>query len=192
MSTNQGSLRPDVSDGDHVLGIADAPVTLLEYGDYECPYCYRAHPIIATLRGRLGDRLRFVFRNFPLTEIHPHALHAAIAAESVAASAGAERFWQMHGAIYEHQQDSPDALDDGHLLGYAKAVGADPATVKRDLESSRFVERVRADLMSGVRSGVNGTPTFFINRVRFDGDWTNVTEFAAALEEAARELSPRA
>lgn len=182
---NQESLRPDVRDSDHVLGSSDAPVTLVEYGDYECPYCYRAHPIIQTLREQLGDRLRFVFRNFPLTEIHAHALRAAQAAESVAARAGDRQFWLMHDAIFVHQQDSPDALDDAHLMDYAKSAGADPRLVQQDLDDSRYVDRVRADFMSGVRSGVNGTPTFFIKRARFDGDWTNVAEFTAALEAAA-------
>jgi protein-disulfide isomerase len=182
----QGSLRPDVHDKDHSIGPANAPVTLVEYGDYECPHCYRAHPIVTAIRKQLGAKLRFVFRNFPLTEIHPHALHAAEAAESVAAHAGASAFWAMHDAIYEHQQDSDDALDDAHLVEYAAACGADSAQVKTDLDSNAFEEHVKADFLSGVRSGVNGTPTFFINGARFEGDWTNPKTFASALEEAAR------
>src|SRR5438105_162454 len=113
------TLRPPVHEGDHTLGAADAPVTLVEYGDYQCPHCYRAHPIVLALQKKLGDRLRFVFRNFPLTEAHPDALHAAEAAESVAAHTGDVAFWKMHHAIYEHQQDSDDALDDAHLVRYA-------------------------------------------------------------------------
>jgi protein-disulfide isomerase len=170
---------------DHALSSADAPVTLVEYGDYQCPHCYRAHPIVLSLVKRLGDNLRFVFRNFPLTEIHPDALHAAEAAESVSAHAGEDAFWKMHNLIYEHQQDSDDALDDAHLVRYAATAGADPAQVQQDLDGEAFQERVRSDFMSGVRSGVNGTPTFFINGVRFEGDWTNVASFAAALDEAA-------
>jgi len=185
---NQGILRTPVTESDHVQGPSDAPVTLVEYGDFECPYCYRAHPIVLALQKQLGASLRFVFRNFPLTEIHPYAEHAAEAAESVASQAGNDAYWKMHHAIFEHQQDSPDALDDVHLCGYAGAAGADPAQVKADLDESRFEERVREDFMTGVRSGVNGTPTFFINGTRFDGDWTNRREFAAALQQAAHEV----
>lgn len=178
----QGTLRPPVQAIDHTRGPADAPVTLVEYGDFECPHCYRAHPIVMALQKKLGGSLRFVFRNFPLAEMHPHALHAAEAAESVAAHAGADAYWKMHHAIYEHQQDSPNALDDAHLARYAATAGGDPGKVTLDLQNDTHVERVRADFMSGVRSGVNGTPTFFINGVRFEGDWTDVTAFAAALQ----------
>lgn len=177
-------LRTPVSDVDHAIGPVDAPVTLVEYGDYQCPHCFRAHPIVTALRARLGDKLRFVFRNFPLTEIHPNAEHAAQAAESVGAHAGAVAFWLMHDAIYHHQQDSDDALDDEHLVRYAASAGADPSDVQRDLANEAFAERVRADFMSGVRSGVNGTPTFFINGVRFDGNWTDAGEFLSALQLA--------
>ena len=179
------TLRPPVNEGDHTLGRADAPVTLVEYGDFQCPHCYRAHPIVLALVQKLGGTLRFVFRNFPLGEAHPDAVHAAEAAESVAAHAGNDAYWKMHHAIYEHQQDSDDALDDAHLVRYAASAGADPAQVKRDLDNDAFEERVKSDFMSGVRSGVNGTPTFFINGVRFEGDWGNVNAFAAALNEAA-------
>jgi protein-disulfide isomerase len=178
-------LRPDVSDKDHALGRADAPVTLVEYGDYQCPHCWRAHPVVTAVRALLGDKLRFVFRDFPLTQIHEHALHAAEATESVAANAGEDAFWAMHDTIYEHQQDSPVALDDAHLVRYAASSGADPEQVARDLANDTFEEHVRADFMSGVRSGVNGTPTFFINGVRFEGDWSNPKFFAAALLEGA-------
>lgn len=177
----QGTLRPDVSDADHRIGADNAPVTLVEYGDYQCPHCFRAHPIVTAVRKQLESQLRFVFRNFPLTEIHPEALHAAEAAESVAASKGDAAYWAMHDLIFEHLQDSDDALDDAHLVQYAAAAGADPKRVQRDLDDATFEERVRTDFMSGVRSGVNGTPTFFINGVRFEGDWTSTTAFVAAL-----------
>jgi protein-disulfide isomerase len=187
MSSHQtGTLRPPVSDRDHVAGPADAAVTLVEYGDYQCPHCARAHPVITEARRRLGNQLRFVYRNFPLTEIHPEALHAAEAAESVADQAGGEAYWAMHDALFEHQQDSEDALDDLHLAEYAAAAGADPERVERDLESEAYSERVRTDFMSGVRSGVNGTPTFFINGVRYEGNWSDLTTFVDALEHAAR------
>lgn len=179
----QGGLHPAVTEKDHSLGPADAPVTLVEYGDYQCPHCFRAHPIITAVLKQVGPRVRFVFRNFPLTEIHPEALHAAEAAESVASRAGAAAFWKMHDAIYEHQQDSEDALDDAHLVRYAKSAGADPAGVQEDLDEGTFEERVRGDFMSGVRSGVNGTPTFFVQGERFDGDWTNPEVLLRALQE---------
>jgi protein-disulfide isomerase len=179
------TLRPPVNDKDHSSGPSHAPITLVEYGDFQCPYCYRAHPIVLKLQKQLDGRLRFVFRNFPLTQIHPNAQHAAEAAESVAAQAGDEAYWRMHHSIFEHQQDSPDALDDAHLARYAAAAGADPARVQADLAEGTYESRVRTDFMSGLRSGVNGTPTFFINGVRFEGDWTNVSEFASALEAAA-------
>ena len=185
----QGTLRPEVTDEDHGIGPVTAPVILVEYGDYQCPYCYQAHPLVNSIRKQLDAKLRFVFRNFPLTEIHPHALHAAQAAESVAATAGESAYWAMHDAIYEHQQDSDDALDDAHLVRYAEECGADPAQVQADLDAGKFEDRVRADFMSGVRSGVNGTPTFFINGLRYDGDWTNAKEFAARLQETADATS---
>ena len=185
MTLRQGMLRTPVSDDDHSAGPVDAPVTLVEYGDFQCPYCFKAHPIVVKLQQRMGDKLRFVFRNFPIAEIHPYATEAAEAAESVAANAGAEAYWKMHHAMFEHQQDSPDALDRSHLLRYASAAGADWALVEADLEERRFEERVAADFSSGVRSGVNGTPTFFINGVRFDGNWTSPSEFLTALQEAA-------
>ncbi len=192
MKIRQGVLKPPVHERDHVLGPADAPATLVEYGDYECPYCYQAHPIIIALRRQLGDRMRFVYRNFPLPQVHPHAMHAAEAAESVATHAGSEAYWKMHDAIFEHQQDSDDALDDAHLVGYAAGAGANPVDVKLDLEQDRLLDRVGADFSSGVRSGVNGTPTFFVNGGRFDGDWTNFAEFASVLERAARPSGSRA
>lgn len=170
---------------DHQAGPADAPVTLIEYGDFQCPWCFKAHPIVLELQQRLGAKLRFVFRNFPLTQIHPNALHAAAAAESVNATSGADAYWRMHHLLFEHQQDAPDALDDAHLARYAATAGGDPEQVKRDLESGAHEARVKADFRSGVRSGVNGTPTFFINGERFDGDWQNSAELADALERAA-------
>jgi protein-disulfide isomerase len=186
----QGTLRPDVSDKDHILGPKNAPVTLTEYGDFECPHCFRAAPIVEAVLEQLGDKVRFVFRNFPLTEIHPRAFHAAVAAESVAANVGEEAYWRMHHSIFEHQQDSPNALDDAHLVRYAAACGADPVQVKMDMENDAFAERVQSDFMSGVRSGVNGTPTFFVNGARFDGDWSDVRSFAAALDAAAHATIP--
>ncbi len=186
MSTRrQGLLRPDVGPEDHHAGPRDAPITLVEYGDFECPWCFRAHPIVLGLQRRFEEKLHFVFRNFPLTESHPHAMHAAEAAESVNAANGGDAYWRMHHLIYQHQQDAPDALDDTRLVAHAALAGADPARVRHDLEAGTHRERINADFASGVRSGVNGTPTFFINGVRYDGNWLIPTEFANALERAA-------
>ncbi|MDQ2666356.1 MAG: DsbA family protein [Gemmatimonadota bacterium] len=184
MTTGGETLKPSVSDDDHVAGPADAPITLVEYGDFQCSHCARAHHRVTAMQQRFGDRLRFVFRNFPLGEVHPEAFHAAEAAESVAASAGNDAFWKMHDLLFEHQQDDEDALDDAHLARYATEAGGDAASVQRDLDSDAFEEQVRSQFMSGVRSGVNGTPTFFVNGVRYDGDWSNVAAFAADLEGA--------
>ena len=178
---SDAQLRPPVGADDHVQGAAAAPVTLVEYGDFECPHCAVAHPVVQELQRRLGDQLRFVYRHFPLTEIHPHALHAAEAAESVAAQQGEPGFWTMHDTIFEHQQDSRTALSDRHLARYALEAGADAAAVERDLERDAYADRVQHDFMSGVRSGVNGTPTFFINGARFEGNWTDPDLFEAAV-----------
>ena len=179
-----GTLTPPVSDGDHAQGPASAKVTLVEYGDYECSYCGRAHPIVKQLQKELGKQLRFVFRNFPLAQAHPRAQHAAIAAEAVGAH-GEELFWQMHDTLYEHQ----DALEDEDLAGYAKALGVPATEIANAFAGGQIVQRVRADFRGGIRSGVNGTPTFFVNGERYDGNWTEVEAFVAVLRRAAK--SPR-
>jgi len=147
---------------DHIQGTPDAPLTLVEYGDYECPYCGAAYYSVKQAQQRMGDRLCFVFRNFPLTQIHPHAGHAAEAAEAAGAQG---RFWGMHDTLFEHQR----ALDDLHLVEYAADVGLDVVRFEMDMAAHTYAPRVREDFMSGVRSGVNGTPTFFINGQRHDG-----------------------
>ena len=185
MSIQQGTLRPAVGADDHVLGPDDAPVTLVEYGDFQCPHCARAHRVLPKVLKRVGSRVRFVFRHFPLAESHPDAVHAAEASESVAAQAGEEAFWRMHDLMYDHQSDSENSLDDAHLVRYAEQAGADPATVALDLSGDSYEERVKSSFMSGVRSGVNGTPTLFIIGSRFEGEWTNASALFVALEQAA-------
>jgi protein-disulfide isomerase len=172
-----------VSASDHAQGRSTAPVTLVEYGDYQCPFCGQAYPIVKALQKRLGDQLRFVFRNFPLEDAHPHAVHAAMAAEAAAASGGERAFWAMHDALLEHQ----DGLDDTRLARYAASAGVAATTVTDAITSNRYADRIEADLAGGVRSGVNGTPTFFINGTRYDGDWTDEAAFGDALSAAARE-----
>jgi protein-disulfide isomerase len=174
-------LTPPVGADDHVTGPEDAPVTLVEYGDYECPYCGMAHPIVQSIQRRLGQRLRFVFRNFPLKEAHPHAQHAAEAAEAAAAQG---KFWEMHDVIFEHQH----ALEDDDLLRYAGELGLDAGRVARELEAGVHARRVRDDFRSGVRSGVNRTPTFFVNGERYDGPWADETVFLGAVREAAEAV----
>jgi protein-disulfide isomerase len=176
-----GRLTPPVSAQDHAEGPENAPLTLVEYGDYECPHCGRAYPIIKEVQRALGSQLRFVFRNFPLAEAHPHALHAAQAAEAAAAQG---RFWEMHDVIFEHQ----DALEDRDLVRYAETLGLDAVRVARELEAETHAARVRADFRSGVRSGVNGTPTFFVNGKRYEGLWEDAATFIRALRHAAQQL----
>ena len=167
-----------VGDHDHAQGPANAPVTLVEYGDFECPHCRQAYPIVKEVRSRLGSRLRFVFRNFPLTKLHEHAEHAAEVAEAAGAQS---RFWEMHDRLFERQF----ALEDEHLIEYAAELGLDAARVARELAAHTYKPGVRDDFMSGVRSGVNGTPTFFVNGVRHDDRWDEDT-LTAALQRVAR------
>lgn len=149
---------------DHVLGPPGASVTFVEYGDFECPACGAAHPVVKDLRERLGDQVRFAFRHFPLSQIHPHAERAALAAES----AGRQGlFWEMHDVLFENQE----ALEDDDLLGYAAALGLDMPAFAASMDDVELRKRIREDFMSGVRSGVNGTPTFFINGVRHEGSY---------------------
>jgi protein-disulfide isomerase len=161
-----GQLNPrltnPVTDKDHAQGRPDAPVTLVEYGDYECPYCGKAYPIIKRLQQELGDKLRFVFRNFPMNTIHEHASVAAQAAEAAAAQG---KFWPMHDLLYEHQEN----FDQVDLTQHALKIGVELYRFEGDLSSERFARKVRDDFRSGLRSGVNGTPTFFINEERYDG-----------------------
>ncbi len=168
---------PVTADRDHIQGPASAPVTLVEYGDYECPYCGAAYPIIKEVQARMGERLRFVFRNFPITTSHPHAEQAAEAAEAAAAQG---RFWEMHDLLYENQR----RLRDQDLRGYAEELGLDVEPFERELAEHVHAARVHEDFMSGVRSGVNGTPTFYINGARYDDSYETET-LHAALERAA-------
>lgn len=170
-------LRPAVSEADHRAGSDEAVVTLVEYGDYECPHCGKAQPVVEEVRKRMGSRLAFVFRHFPLSNVHPHAEHAAEAAE---AAAGQGRFWEMHEAIFAQQS----ALTDTDLVRRAKRLGLDAGRVEKELAAGVHAGRVRRDFDSGVRSGVNGTPTFFINGARHDAPW-DVEPLLEALHTAA-------
>ncbi len=171
-----------VSRRDHALGPATAPVTLVEYGDFECPHCGAAHPVVREVRRRLGEELRFVYRHFPLASVHPNAEPAAEAAEAAGAK---DKFWEMHDLLFEHQ----DMLDAESLLSYAGILGLDMHRFVLELSQGIHMPRVREDFLSGVRSGVNGTPTFFINEVRHDGGFDVVSLIKAI--ELARAVQPR-
>jgi protein-disulfide isomerase len=166
-----------VTDEDHTQGPSAAPLTLVEYGDYQCPSCGEAHSVVKAVQKALGDRLRFVFRNFPLTTIHSHAQHAAEAAETAGALG---QFWEVHDTLYEHQT----ALADGNLMDYAAELGLNTQAFQLSMTQHAQADRVKQDFLGGVRSGVNGTPTFFINAERYDGSW-DLEELQAALEQAA-------
>lgn len=179
MHVSQSQLFAAVGPGDHAIGPSNAPITLVEYGDYECIHCARAHGVMKTVQQTLGRGLRFVFRHFPLTHLHPHAQAAAELAEA-AAQAGS--FWQMHEMLFEHQ----DALTARDLLSYATRLGLDGRRLLLEVTSHLYAPRVREDYASGVRSGVHGTPSFFVNGWRYDGRWDDPDIFIALLEEQAR------
>jgi len=152
---------PD-AERDHVSGAANGSIKLLEYGDYECPFCADAQPIVKEIQRRLGDDLLFAFRQFPLANIHPHSEHAAEAAEAAGAQ---ENFWGMHDLLFENQS----ALEDEDLAAYAGELGLDETRLIREVTATAYARRIREDFRDGVRAGVNGTPTLFINGERYDG-----------------------
>ena len=158
---------------DHIEGPANASLTLVEYGDYQCPYCGAAYPEVKKVQKELDSALRFVFRNFPLTNIHEFATNAAETAEAASAQG---KFWPIHDFLYEHQATLGDS---SVAVGYAKKLGLNTQKFERDIAQHVYQKRVKDDFMGGVRSGVNGTPTFYVNGVRHDGD-----AIAKALVEA--------
>jgi protein-disulfide isomerase len=172
------SLTVPVGPEDWVDGPEDALVTFVEYGDFECPHCGAMEPVLRELRQVAGSDMRFVFRHFPLTSSHPQAEIAAEAAEAAGAQGA---FWPMHDALLANQ----DALEVPDLVRYAGALGLDAEAVAQALANHAYETQVREDFMSGVRSGVSGTPTFFINGVRYDGDY-DLDALARAVRKAAR------
>ena len=155
------SLRVPVGAADHAQGALDAPVVLVEYGDYQCPYCGEVAPLLKQLQQRFGDDLCLVFRNFPLPEAHPEAVAAAITAEFAGRHG---RFWEAHDLLYANQ----DLLGEDLYLRIAQTLGLDSAELAQALSGGPEGDRVEADLEGGLRSGVNGTPCFFINGTRFE------------------------
>ena len=147
---------------DHIQGKENSSITLVEYGDFQCPYCREAYPIVKEIQKIKGDAIRFVFRNFPLSEIHSYALHAAYAAE---AAGKQHKFWEMHDILFENQEN----LKDSDLRLYSEKLSLDIDQFTKDMNSDEVAKKVQTDIMGGIKSGVNGTPTFFINSIRFDG-----------------------
>jgi protein-disulfide isomerase len=157
-------LRVAVNSSDHIQGNASAPIELIEYGDYQCPHCGHAYPIIKSIQKKMGDKLKFVFRNFPLTESHPNAVNAAVASEAAAIQ---NKFWEMHDHLFQYQS----RLDDESLIKYAGQLKLNVEQFENDFEKPELLKKVDADFESGARSGVNGTPSFFINGEKYNDSW---------------------
>lgn len=175
-------LTPPVSARDHAQGPESAPLTLVEYGDYQCPFCGAAFPVVKRVQKRLGEDLRFVFRNFPLTRSHPYA---EAAAETAEAAGLLGKFWPMHDVIFENQASlSPESL-----ILWARRLGLEDQELAAAFGRAEIIQRIKEDRMSGLRSGVNGTPAFYINGARYDGPHGEES-LLEALESARRE--PRA
>lgn len=156
------SLKPEIGIADQKEGNEQAAIKIVEYGDYQCPHCGRAYPIIKEIQSTFGDQILFVFRNFPLQESHRYATIAAQAAEAAGKQG---KFWEMHDAIFENQQQ----LSEEYLDSLAEKLGLDMDQFEQDLNSEEISDKVEDDFESGVRSGVNGTPSFFVNGGKFDG-----------------------
>ncbi len=170
------TLKVPVTSEDHSQGPEHAETVLVEYGDYECPHCGRAYPIVKQVQKHFGNRLRFVFRNFPLGEMHPHAEAAAETAEFAGANG---KFWEMHDLLFENQRSMSEQL----FLGLAQELDLPATALRRALEEGEFEARVRGDFSGGVRSGVNGTPTFFINGQRHNRSF-DFADLVSAIDRA--------
>ena len=177
-------LKNEITELDHVSGAADAPVTLLEYGNFECIDCGRAYPIIKEVRKRLGHNLRFVFRHFPNVRTHPHALRAAEAVESAGAQG---KFWEMHDLLFDRQKD----LEPMHLIGYARELGLDLEQFTDQLRRHEHAGRIASDVDDADLSGVSGTPTFFVNGRRHYGAYDIATLSAAVRAAGAQAVLAR-
>jgi protein-disulfide isomerase len=175
------NLKPPVNEKDHIKGTLHAPVILVEYGDFQCPHCGAAHPILKEIEKIYKDRLAFIFRHFPLAEYHPYAQMAAVASE---AAANQGKFWQMHDLIFENQE----SLSPQTLLILAKGLKLDMNTFEKDIKDPKLFEKVEANFESGVISGVNGTPSFYINSMKFNGSY----DFQSLTHAIDKELSEHA
>ncbi|MFG2059208.1 DsbA family protein [Micromonospora sp. NPDC048930] len=170
-------LRIPVTETDHARGPADAPVTIVEYGDFQCRFCGAAYRNLAEVLRQRADTVRLVYRHFPIANVHPYAENAAEAAE---AAGRRERFWEMHDWLYEHQ----DQLDPVHLSLGVEQLGLPPEEVGAEVGRQAHADRVRRDFVGGIRSGVNATPTLFVNEVRHDGGY-DLADLLAAVDAAA-------
>jgi protein-disulfide isomerase len=176
------TLKVPVNSRDHIRGRANATVTLVEYGDYQCPYCAAANSVVRFLENRYGATLAVVFRHFPLIEVHPLAETAAEAAEH-AADHGL--FWEMHDAIFANQHRLSTQL----LFAIAGTLQLSQMGLRDSIVRSLHADKIRADFIGGVRSGVNGTPTFFVNGLRHEGAFT-APELAASIQAAMDAMAP--
>jgi protein-disulfide isomerase len=174
------TLKTPITPEDHIQGPENAAATLVEYGDYECPYCGRAYPIVKRVQKHFGKGLRFVFRNFPLSNMHPQAESAAETAEFAGAHG---KFWEMHDGLFENQERLGGPL----YLELAQTMSLSAEQLQQALEEGKYQKRVRADFSTGVRSGVNGTPTFFINGKRHDGPFDFESLVLAIEQELGRQ-----
>jgi protein-disulfide isomerase len=174
-------LKPPVSEKDHIKGDIHAPVVLVEYGDFQCPHCGAAYPIVNQIEKVYKDKLAFVFRHFPLAESHPYAQAAAVASE---AAANQGKFWQMHSLIFENQNQ----LGLEMLLQLAESLKLDMKTFQQDFKDQKLFKKAEDSFESGILSGVNGTPSFYINGVKFNGsyDYQSLTH---AIDHAILERS---
>nr|MDT0660682.1 thioredoxin domain-containing protein [Micromonospora sp. DSM 115978] len=176
MQVSVSRLRVPVGEDDHVRGRPDAPVTLVEYGDFQCPHCGAAYGNLHEVLRQRADRVRMVFRHFPVTNIHPYA---EVAAETAEAAAARDRFWEMHDWLFEHQ----DQIDPVHLSLGVQQISLPVDEVTQEVNDHTHLDRVRGDFVGGIRSGVNGTPTFFVNGVRHDGSYA-LPDLLAAVDAA--------
>lgn len=182
-TTNPVSELLPITDADHVRGGEHAAVTLVEFGDYECPGCGEAYLVIKRIESEMGDALRFVFRHFPYSRLHPHAELAAQAAEAAGAQGS---FWEMHDLLFQNQQ----ALEFDDLVRYAEQLSLDLEQFRVDLKSEKYLERVRSDFRSGVQNGVFGTPAIFLNGIRHN-DGTDYDTLSAAIARIREEDTRR-
>jgi len=157
-----GKLTPPVHADDHIQGEDTATIELVEYGDYQCPYCGAAYPVVKRILETFPTQVRFIFRNFPLMQLHPFAMAAAVASEAAAVQ---DKFWDMHDIIFQNQRK----LGVEGLFAMAHSIGLDIERFREDMENESLQEKVSSDFESGMRSGVNGTPSFFVNGIKFDG-----------------------
>jgi protein-disulfide isomerase len=173
-------LKPPVSEKDHMQGAPDAPVILVEYGDFQCPHCGAAYPIVKQLEQKFRGKMALVFRHFPLSEVHPYAQAAAVASE---AAANQGKFWEMHALIFEFQS----RLSPATLLHHAKTIQLNLERFEKDIQDPTLFDKVEADFESGIVSGVNGTPSFFINGVKYNGsyDYDSMSEAIGAVKSKA-------